>query len=143
MVASGISHFQLRGRRPQNPAYPETLKSLGDHIRKVRLDRALSQPEVAKQIGVQTESITNWELGHSKPQVHHNPKIEQYLGYWPEEQATTLGERIVAYRSRMGLRRSAFAKMIGIDEATLWKIERKPNYTMHQLTYMNILAFLQ
>lgn len=37
----------LKGKRAINPAYPVNLNTLGDHLRKIRLDRRLSQPDVA------------------------------------------------------------------------------------------------
>ena len=76
-------NLTLRSKRPINPAYPKQLKTLGDHLRKVCLDRALSQPEVASQLKVTTDTITNWELNRYQPQTRFQDHIFRFLGYRP------------------------------------------------------------
>jgi DNA-binding XRE family transcriptional regulator len=51
----------LTAQRPLNPAYPKELKTIGDEIRKRRLDLGLTQKQVAGIIGVTESSIYNWE----------------------------------------------------------------------------------
>ena len=68
-VASPFCSVTFRGKRPQNPAYPQQLTSYGDHIRAKRLDLRLNQRAVAKRIGVTTQSITNWELNRTSPET--------------------------------------------------------------------------
>ena len=46
------------------PVHPETI---GEHLRKKRMDSRLMQSEVADIIGVSAESIWNWEHGKTKP----------------------------------------------------------------------------
>jgi DNA-binding XRE family transcriptional regulator len=41
--------------------YPKLLQSLGDHLRKHRLDLGLLQREVAMQLGVAPATYPNWE----------------------------------------------------------------------------------
>ena len=45
-------HIQLTARKPPSPAYPRELKTLGDHLRKRRLDLGLLQPDVALELRV-------------------------------------------------------------------------------------------
>ena len=52
---------------PTDPAYSKQLVTIGDHIRKRRLDLGLLQREVGAQIGVCAATVTNWALGHSVP----------------------------------------------------------------------------
>jgi DNA-binding transcriptional regulator YiaG len=42
-------------------------RTLGEHLRRVRLDRGLWQKQVAKEIGCSKASLTNWEKGHAEP----------------------------------------------------------------------------
>jgi len=51
----------LRAKRPPNPAYPKELKTLGQQLRKRRLDLGLTQKQVAEIIGVTESSVYNWE----------------------------------------------------------------------------------
>ncbi len=76
-------NLTFSAKRPVNPAYPAKLETLGDHLRKVRLDRGLSQPEVARQLVVTTDTVTNWELNRYKPQVRFLERIVRFLGYRP------------------------------------------------------------
>jgi len=46
----------LKAERPVLPFYPKSLKTLGDHFKKKRLDLKLLQKDVAKKIGVDHHS---------------------------------------------------------------------------------------
>ena len=46
--------------------YPINPKTIGEHMRKKRMDKRLMQSEVANIIGVSEESIWNWENGRTK-----------------------------------------------------------------------------
>ena len=74
---------RLTGRKPADPAYPAVVKTVGDHLRKRRLDLRLRQRDVADRLGVDTTTITNWELGHTVPGFGWMPAIIGFLGYDP------------------------------------------------------------
>lgn len=76
-------NLTLKCKRPINPAYPVKLETLGDHLRKVRLDRGMSQGEVARLLQVTTDTITGWELNRHKPQARAIKLIYRFLGYNP------------------------------------------------------------
>ncbi|MCB9284591.1 MAG: helix-turn-helix transcriptional regulator [Lewinellaceae bacterium] len=73
--------IQFRAKRPVNPAYPAELNTLGDHLRKARLDRGLSQPEVARILQVTSDTVTGWELNRHKPRGKSARVIIEFLGY--------------------------------------------------------------
>ncbi|MGH8544558.1 MAG: helix-turn-helix transcriptional regulator [Gammaproteobacteria bacterium] len=56
-------------------------------MRKRRLDLGLFQRQVAEQIGVTTNTVFRWESNETLPQIHHKPKIVQFLGYDPRSVA--------------------------------------------------------
>jgi len=56
-------HARLSARRPKKSAYPQELKTIGDYIRKRRLDLRLFQRQVAQLLGVDVDSICHWETG--------------------------------------------------------------------------------
>src|SRR6185437_8577432 len=68
---------------------PEVLVTVGDHIRRRRLERHLLQKDVAKAIGVTVPTITNWEKNHTQPTFQHIPAIIKFLDYDPFPQADT------------------------------------------------------
>jgi len=105
------------------------LKTLGDHIRKRRLDLGLFQRQVAEQVGVDATCVVNWENNATHPAIRFMPSIIRFLGYNPSPKPDSLGERLITWRTTLGIRRRAAAKLMGVDEATLarWeKGEREP-----------------
>jgi transcriptional regulator with XRE-family HTH domain len=57
------------------------LKTLGDHLRKRRLDLGLLQREVAQKLQVNQMTICNWEINRTSPQLRFIPRIITFLGY--------------------------------------------------------------
>lgn len=56
-------------------SYPQNPISIGDNIRKKRIELKLLQKDVSKFLGVTEDSITNWEKNRSVPQIHFLPGI--------------------------------------------------------------------
>jgi len=75
----------LKAPKPLPLAYPESPKTVGDHIRKKRMDLKLFQRDIAKIIGVDECTIHNWEMSHSLPQERLIPKIIEFVGYDPRD----------------------------------------------------------
>ena len=76
---------RLRLTAPKLPRgdYPAEPKSLGEHIKKRRIDLGLLQRQVAKQLGVDKWTVLNWERGKTAPDVRYYPGIITFLGYNP------------------------------------------------------------
>ena len=72
----------LWAKKPVNPAYPAELNTLGDHLRKTRLYRGLSQPDVAKILHFTPDTVTGWEQNRHKPSVKSARAITEFLGYF-------------------------------------------------------------
>jgi len=101
------------------------LNTVGDHIRRRRLELKLLQSEVAKQLGVKTDTILNWEHNRTAPTLRHIPKVIAFLGCNPTiEDPKTLGEKVLQYRKSHGLSQKQLAKRIRIDPTTLSRLER-------------------
>ncbi|MBI1805486.1 MAG: helix-turn-helix transcriptional regulator [Ignavibacteria bacterium] len=66
-VALSCYYLTLKTRKPCNKAYPRDLRTLGDHIRKRRLDLGLHQKDVAARVNATTSSVTNWEKNRTSP----------------------------------------------------------------------------
>ncbi len=78
-------HLIFKGPRPKPKGDPKQLITLGDHIRKGRLDQALFQENVTVRIGVDKTTICLWERNHVEPETRHMPRIVEFLGYVPYE----------------------------------------------------------
>lgn len=57
----------------------------GKNLRRLRLERGLSQEKLANMIGRGRVSITEWELGTKYPQVNWLYEIAEKLGVEPSE----------------------------------------------------------
>ena len=69
--------------------YPANPVTIGEHIRKKRMDDSVLQYEIAEIIGVSVATIWNWEHG-SEPDVKHVPSIIKYLGYVPFDRSANI-----------------------------------------------------
>jgi transcriptional regulator with XRE-family HTH domain len=117
--------MSLKAQRPVHPAYPPALKTLGDHLRRRRMDLKLSQEQVATKLGASETSILNWEKNRRKPSLPFIPKIVEFLGYVPYiSRSKTLGEKILAYRKSLGISQEKMARSLGVDPGTLGRWER-------------------
>ena len=121
----------LKAKKPTSEElspYPDKLETLGDHIRKMRLDLKLTAKEVGRRIGVNLWTVYKWEYHVSIPAPRFNTKIIQFLGYEPDVVMRGFyGQKIVAYRKMRGLSQREFAQMLGIHKMTLqqWEQNRK------------------
>ena len=87
---------------------------MGDRLRRRRLDLGLLQQDVAKALGVSSETVRDWELGHKLPKLQYRPALFAYLGEeLPRETAATFPEALRAARRSMGLSRRCFAELVG------------------------------
>jgi len=124
-VALPFCHLAFQAKKPLSGAYPKELRTLGDHIRKRRLDLALFQRDVADRLGANEASVWNWEKNRSSPALRFVPRIIEFLGYTPDDtKPESLGQRIVAFRRLRGLTQKELARRLGVDQSTLAGWER-------------------
>jgi transcriptional regulator with XRE-family HTH domain len=89
----------------------------------MRLDRGLTQIEVAKKVGVTEGTVVNWELGHFGPDLRATPRVINWLGYDPRPPGQSLAEQIRWLREARGLSQAEFAEKLKVDPSTvsLWE----------------------
>ncbi|MBM4046643.1 MAG: helix-turn-helix transcriptional regulator [Planctomycetes bacterium] len=133
-VALPSCHLAFQARKPRSEAYPKELRTLGDHIRKCRLDLALTQKDVAERLGANETSVWNRERNRSSPALCFIPRIIEFLGYAPDDtKPETLGQKIVAWRRLRGLTQKELARRLGVDPSTIASWERGENRPIHRL----------
>lgn len=71
-------------KKIKNPYYPKELKTLGDHLRKKRLDLKLFQKDVAKKLHTTIDTITNWEKNRCEPELRIHTKYYGFFGILSE-----------------------------------------------------------
>lgn len=123
-------HFRFKVSKNQyDNRYPKELNTLGDHLRKRRLDLGLLQKEVAEKIGMDKTTYYNWENNRSIPRFQYMPGIIAFLTYCPYFGPKKIFERLVAYRKSRGVSQKVLAQNLGVDPCTLanWESgKRKP-----------------
>jgi transcriptional regulator with XRE-family HTH domain len=120
MVALPCLRYRRTNAKPYPASYPNNPSSIGEHIRKKRMDLGLLQADIAKQLRVSDETINNWENGHRVPQINFYPRIFLFLGYNPVVlDENTIAGKIFAYRCRFGLSYRSFGKQLGVDASTV------------------------
>lgn len=94
-------------------------ETLGEHVLKRRLYLKLFQPELAKLLGVTTETVLNWELNYRKPSINHTGKLIQFLGYDPESpNSNSIADLLLAKRRELGWTQKVAARNLGVDPCT-------------------------
>jgi transcriptional regulator with XRE-family HTH domain len=127
-------HVRLSARKPTNPAYPKELRTLGDHLRKKRLDLGLLQREVAKRIGVSSATAWQWEKNRTEPETRYVPAIVEFLGYLPPVPCGSFPEALRTARRVAGLSQEQLANLARLDESTIAKWERGDTLPLRSTT---------
>jgi transcriptional regulator with XRE-family HTH domain len=103
--------------------YPREVRTLGDHVRRRRLELGLTQRILAEQWTVCSGSVAAWELGRTKPGIRHMAKIVAFLEGDPVDHPNTLAGRLLAIRRRLGLTQADLAARLGQDEKQICRWE--------------------
>lgn len=101
-------------------AYPDTPKTLGEHLRKRRLDLGQTQEQLASRFGVTFVSYNGWEAGRIAPKIIKWPEMIQFLGYDPTPPPNNLDQVLTSIQRRNGIQREELAKRLGIERKTLF-----------------------
>jgi transcriptional regulator with XRE-family HTH domain len=91
---------------------------VGDHIKRARLTRKLTQAEAGKVMKVSEGTVFNWERNRRAPPVLLMPSVIRFLGYDPYPPAIAYATRFLAKRRREGWTIKEAARRLGINEAT-------------------------
>ncbi len=88
----GICHRRLVVNIPQISLHRRMLrgalndpKTLGEHLRRKRVDMALGHVQVAEIMGVAYQTIQRWECNRRPITPNNQKKIIQFLGYDPRQ----------------------------------------------------------
>ena len=98
-------------------------KTLGEHLKRWRLQIGLSQKEAAATLGVSEFTLINWEGNVTTPAVRFFSDIVRFLRYDPNPAPTTFAEQLQAKRRELGWSIKQAAMDLGVDERTWAKWE--------------------
>jgi transcriptional regulator with XRE-family HTH domain len=118
----------LRGRKSRPPGYPQAPETVGEHLKKARLDRSLWHKHLAHDFGCSISTIQNYEKGRTAPDLRHWPAILHFLGYDPRPVPTSWPERLRHAREGRGLTQGELGALLGVEQETVsrWEIAKDP-----------------
>jgi transcriptional regulator with XRE-family HTH domain len=116
--------------------------TLGDLLRKCRLDRGLRQGEVARDIGCSLASVRNWEVNRNNVSFHHLARVYDFIGICPYDSSLPVGGRLRERREYLGYSIKAVALMLGADPCTVAYWERG-DHSPTKASLAKIRCFLQ
>jgi len=111
-------------QKPRNSRNPSERRTLGDHLRKRRLDLCLLQQDVGRHLSVTACTVKNWELGHTSPETRHRPSIHDFFGYQPLDPGGSFAYATGTFSSR----RIA----LKLEEGVVFRVLRAENYPAHR-----------
>ncbi len=117
-----VGRKTLKAAKPK--PYPSVPITLGDHLKRRRIELGLLQRELAKQLGVGEWALRHWERNTTAPAIRFVSRIIAFLGYDPYPVPKSLPDRLRAARRRQGISRRELARRLGLDEETLARWER-------------------
>lgn len=62
-----------------NPKYPKNPQTLGEKLRKARMDRKMTLKEVAALVGVSDTSVLNWEIRGKMPEESRMERVNEFI----------------------------------------------------------------
>src|SRR5262249_45186519 len=113
-----ICRLTLKARIPC-PGCPTAPRTLGEHLRKARLDRGLRQKDVAREIGCDPGTLVSWEKGRAEPVAPFLPRLLTFIGHDPRLAPAAIGGRIRAAREAEGISLRELACQLGLKPCTL------------------------
>jgi len=143
-VLSPILPLSLSTKKPKNRKFPKEILTVGDELRKMRMDKNLTQHQVAKQLNVNKNFIYELELNKRKATIYALHKIYTFLGSIPKTlkiDKTTLQGKLFEHRIINGYTYKILAEKIGLDKSTLARIEK--GKTCKAETYLIVEKYLK
>lgn len=113
--------------------YPEAPTTLGEHLRKRRLDLRQTQEQAAKWFAVSVTTYNYWEADRVSLDISKSPKITGYLGYDPHPAPKCFSESVRALRRHLGLDRQQFAKQLGVNAKSVLNWENARTVPLQKL----------
>jgi transcriptional regulator with XRE-family HTH domain len=134
----------LKAKKPQNEgylAYPKELETLGDLIRKRRLELKLTAKELGKILDVDPDTIYGWEYHKCAPNPRRLSEIIKFLGEDPQVLMRKFyGAVIRAYRMSHGLSQHKLALKLGVSRTAIQQWESNTRYPSEK--YIERLTFI-
>ena len=141
---------------------PKEPKTIGEHLRKRRLELGIFQSEAARRLRVSTVTLSRWECDKVHPTWPQQPAVIAYLGFdpftnpalgspkgnetrsvafLPSGALANIGQAIIRHSIKMRKTRKQFAQELGVSPKTVWNWKTGRRHPSHVLR-KRIVAFL-
>lgn len=122
-------HYRLTSVKPayavpRKRPYPINPITLGDFLRKRRIDLSLTQKEVARIIGTSITNIRNWELNWRVVSTRYRPAVDDFVGFCYLGNPPAWTFPLKAAREHYGYSLRKLASLVGVDWCTIAAWER-------------------
>ncbi len=100
-VCTPLPPLTLKHPKPKHFRYPIEILTIGDELRKERMDRGLTQHQVSEMLGVNRNVVYEVELNRRTNTIYALNKISLFLKYIPKTlniDKNTLQGKLIAYR---------------------------------------------
>jgi transcriptional regulator with XRE-family HTH domain len=105
--------------------YPESLITLGDYMRKTRLDLNLTQEQVANDIlKTSFQNVSSWEDNRHSVSLWFRPKIIEFIGFCPYDTSLPIGLKLRERRENFGLTVKELACLLKVNPCTITSWEQ-------------------
>ena len=120
-------------------------KAFPEKLRKLRLERKLSQVQFAKAIGTSNNAIFQWEKGDTLPTAEKLKSLRKfqqldYKGDDTDKFLENFFEKLTSLKEHLGLSVVELAKAIGISQPTFYNLQTT-NKRPHPDTIRKIASF--
>lgn len=115
--------------------YPENPGTVGEHLRKRRLDLRQTQVQTARQFGITPTAYIKWESGHIVPSVSKWPEVLRFLAYDPLPPPVTFAESVTALRRALGLDKRRLAARLAVDVKSILNWEAQKTVPVRQTAH--------
>lgn len=122
--------LELKWPKPKCSGYPKEVLTVGDELRTVRLNRGLTQHQVAEIIDVNRNFVYEMELNHHTNTIFALHKVYMFLGYIPitlKVDSSDLRGKLFGHRIKKGFTFNTLSKIIGLDKSTISRFEKGRN----------------
>jgi len=115
---------------------------ISDNLKRLRIERGLTQQQVGEQLGTSKQAYSYWESGQHTPRFETIKKLanifgvttekitEDYVQPYDESETASFTERLISLRKEAGLTQKEIAKKLQISQPQYARTEnggRKPN----------------
>jgi len=100
------------------------------------MDLDLLQRQLAQKLGVDNQTIRNWEANRTNPSHRDMPEVIAFPGYDPFPKPKTFGERLKRYRVIHGVTQRELAKQLRVSPDSIRGWERDEHQSRGKMVQM-------